>query len=177
MLPDLYDWRPYLNSWLRTAFSKSQTLLPKETYGCRLQSPPEGPAEALKTGKALYKVGATTGPTIGRFNGYKADVRLHDDGHVESSPSLEHTLIAANIRGGATRYNPPFVDYGDSGSVVFDGSGRLIGLVTGGHIPQQADTMGFVYVTPIEQVFQDIKDFFAGQVTDVRVYTDDSEST
>ena len=61
---------------------------------------------------------------------------------------------------------------GDSGSVVWDIRGCVVGLIFRGIRVTNSDDEGFGYVTPIEDVFKDIKDFSKGQITDIRVAVD-----
>ncbi|CEI68354.1 hypothetical protein FVEN_g12821 [Fusarium venenatum] len=61
---------------------------------------------------------------------------------------------------------------GDSGSIVFDEDGKVIGLYSIGVKTRKSDiNEEFGIVTPIEHIFQDIKDFL-GDVTDIRVTMD-----
>lgn len=60
---------------------------------------------------------------------------------------------------------------GDWGSVVFNGDGAAVGLLCRGHTAQQAKG-SYAYVTPIEDVFEDIKAFSSKQITDIRITED-----
>lgn len=159
---------PDTRQWIKEApYDFEETPLPLE---CARGVPMKPPQDALKTltgGETLYKVGATTGLTIGRFSKYKDGVKLDHDKHISSGPSCEAALIGCpeRLAGG-----PVFADRGDSGAAVWDGSGRLVGLVFTGHAPRQAGKQALAYVTPIEDVFEDIIAFSKGQITGIRVH-------
>ncbi|KAF4995124.1 hypothetical protein FDECE_12895 [Fusarium decemcellulare] len=61
-----------------------------------------------------------------------------------------------------------FSAFGDSGSVVFDAEGGVMGLVFTGQKPQNADKT-YSYVTAIENVFDDIMASSNGEITAVRI--------
>jgi len=58
----------------------------------------------------------------------------------------------------------------DAGAVLWDEYGRAVGLLCSGvqRLQQVADRM-IAYVTPIHDVFEDIKRFSGGEVLDVRI--------
>lgn len=61
---------------------------------------------------------------------------------------------------------------GDSGSVVFDSDGGVLGLFFRGSKPLNSADDGYGLVTPIELVFQDIIAFSKGGITEIRVAED-----
>ena len=50
-----------------------------------------------------------------------------------------------------------FSDEGDSGSIVFDVQGRVVGMLDGGVGDKRSDV---TYVTPIEWILDDIRKYF-----------------
>jgi len=61
-------------------------------------------------------------------------------------------------------------DEGDAGSVVYQAhGGRVVGMLLGyGQKPHCGKTI-LTYITPIKDVFNDIKAFSAGFITDIRI--------
>jgi hypothetical protein len=55
--------------------------------------------------------------------------------------------------------------------VVFDEGGRAVGLVFRGLMAQQAAN-SYTFITPIEDVFADIRAFSKGGITDIRIAED-----
>ncbi len=62
-----------------------------------------------------------------------------------------------------------FADQGNSGSILFDEAGRAVGLLFSGMSPQQTGKAGCCLMTPIEDVFKDIKAYSKGQIVDIRI--------
>ncbi|EQK99319.1 Peptidase cysteine/serine, trypsin-like protein [Ophiocordyceps sinensis CO18] len=132
-------------------------------------------AEALntfKSGQIAYKVGATSGATVGEYSNYRSVVFMDHDSHVAQShtnedvsrsPTFEHVFIAGN---GAIK---PFATHGDCGAVVFDEEGQVVGLVFGGRTPEQTGLGAVVLVSPIEDVFRSIKEISRNTIKDVRI--------
>lgn len=116
---------------------------------------------------SVYKVGATTGTTTAEFHVAQDAVILKDDKHLKVPVSKE--LAFGPSKHSANRGERKFCAHGDSGSVVFDDEGGIIGLLFRGHKNNNSFDEGYGYVTPIEHVFQDIKDFSKGQITDIRI--------
>lgn len=57
---------------------------------------------------------------------------------------------------------------GGAGAVVYDRKGGILGLVAAGQVPQQSK-QGYPIVTPIEDIFEDIKKRSRGEVQAIRV--------
>ncbi|KAG7292834.1 hypothetical protein NEMBOFW57_002879 [Staphylotrichum longicolle] len=157
-LPTTNEWRAnkkYLNLPLFTA------------RGSRLKQPPPNGLRDVLNGEHIYKNGTSTGPTIGVFSHIKSDVRIHDDAHLV-------TALGPDIRTSEefVYIGDPQSDWlaknGDSGSVVFDREGRAVGLLFRGHRAQNANNT-YCYITPIEDIFNDIKDFSKGSITEIRI--------
>ena len=106
-----------------------------------------------KPGLGIYfKIGRTTGLTVGECNGIKSDtqleVPLNDEDQGEQKRvvfSQAHVLMAPpdSVR--------PFALAGDSGAWICDRFGWLVGMVWAG-----ADRTS--YCTPIGRIIEDIED-------------------
>lgn len=96
-----------------------------------------------------YKCGATTKHTIGVF---WCDMPL-----VYIAPGVMRTeYMFAGQPGVGTGPFSPFSCPGDSGSVVFDQEGGVLGLVFGNFLCHQSETI-LSMVTPIEEIYEDIE--------------------
>jgi hypothetical protein len=99
----------------------------------------------------VIKNGKSTGATIGRGTGMESFVREYHDSGMHST-SMEIAIYPYNHKDGA--FSAP----GDSGSIVLDGLGRVVGLLTGGS--GTTDTTDVTYVTPYFWVQEQIKKAF-----------------
>ena len=97
------------------------------------------------------KNGRTTGTTFGRVNGLESINRYYE-GHDIRFDATEMIILGYDIKTGK---NDRFSDGGDSGSVVVDRRGRLIGLLTGGRGPTNATDK--TYVTPYYRLKKQIE--------------------
>jgi hypothetical protein len=88
----------------------------------------------------VLKRGRTTGWTAGRINDFVFNV-IRDDGLITTELGVMNLFNGSDF----------FCKAGDSGSLVFDRFGGVIGMIHG--------CLGYeiTYVTPIEVVFEDIK--------------------
>lgn len=108
--------------------------------------------------KALLAVknGRTTGTTFGRVNGLESVTRELTD-HNLAVDALEFVVCGYDTKTGK---NDRFSGDGDSGAVVVDRLGRLIGLLTGGAGPTTDKT----YITPFfalqDQIAKKYKDAY-----------------
>jgi len=102
-------------------------------------------------GVAVAKAGRTTGTTIGSVEFRYAHVRFPGDGGITTS---ELCILGQ----GANR----FAETGDSGSAVFNSTGKLVGLVLGGTygVPVKAighEALGEIHLTymmPIDLIME-----------------------
>ena len=99
----------------------------------------------------VIKHGKSTGVTIGRGTGIESFVREYHDYGIKST-SMEIAIYPYNHKDGA--FSAP----GDSGSIVVDGLGRIVGLLTGGS--GTTDSTDVTYVTPYFWVEEQIKKAF-----------------
>jgi len=165
LLPDSAQWSgtSVLLEWLPDA----------STWGAPLKSPPPTAAtpttliSALGQGDLVYKVGSSTRATVGHFQQIKTKCRIGDEKYLglQNAYSSEYAFI------GVAEQTPDnrFGDFGDSGAVVFDGTGTAVGLLFTGHSPHQCQGYAVCLVTPIEEVFEDIKALSKNKITGVRI--------
>jgi len=99
----------------------------------------------------VIKNGKSTGVTIGRGTGIESFVRVYHDYGIKST-STEIAIHPYNHKDGA--FSAP----GDSGSIVVDGLGRIVGLLTGSS--GTTDSTDVTYVTPYFWVEEQIKKAF-----------------
>jgi hypothetical protein len=157
---------PETEEWVK----KGMNMPPFETTGTDIQQPPVGGASSITNGQLLFKKGASTGLTAGNFSQIRSKVTLGDDAHLEAIMGTDkyHSDELQCIGSPSTEW---LAQNGDSGSIVFDSKGRAVGLLFRGHIALQAAN-SWAYITPIEDVFADIKDFSKGGITDIRIAED-----
>ncbi|KAG8668513.1 hypothetical protein FPOAC2_07801 [Fusarium poae] len=117
----------------------------------------------------VWKVGAANGPAIGTYHRNRIACAMVEDSHLRSE---DHETSEYIYQPGNHYRRLTYCAKGDSGSIVFNKHGKVIGLYsTGIKIRMSLDNEEFGIVTPIEHIFQDIKDFL-GDVTDIRVAID-----
>ena len=109
----------------------------------------QNPTDKDKNGDPLLMVlkrGKKTGLTVGRTNNVKSFIRKYWKDSKDTSTELAvHGLESVR-----------FSDHGDSGAVVVDGTGRVVGMVTGG-VSRSGTSPDINYVTPAEFIFSRIK--------------------
>ncbi|KDQ53029.1 hypothetical protein JAAARDRAFT_61589 [Jaapia argillacea MUCL 33604] len=99
----------------------------------------------------VVKHGLTTGTTIGRVTGMESFTRnFNEYGTKETSMEIA-VLPYGNING-------PFSGPGDSGSIVLDRKGRILGMLNGG--AGSSDKIDITYLTPYSYIEKDIKKYF-----------------
>ncbi|KAF5357685.1 hypothetical protein D9758_007489 [Tetrapyrgos nigripes] len=101
----------------------------------------------------VVKNGASTGVTIGRATGIKSFVRHNNDYGIEKT-SIEIAVYSYNKKDGA--FSAP----GDSGSIVVDGEGRIVGLLTAGASRTSTESTDVSYLTPYWWIEEQIKKEF-----------------
>ncbi|KAK3358076.1 hypothetical protein B0T25DRAFT_451417 [Lasiosphaeria hispida] len=137
-----------------------------------LGQPPSNGLRSLKNGDHLFKLGTTTGATAGSFSQLKPMVRLAKDRHVQAFlKARDRPYLSDEFQFFGHTSKNWVAKEGDSGSVVFDDEGRAVGLLFGGQMVQNA-ACSYAYVTPIEDVFADIRLFSNGQITEIRIAED-----
>lgn len=99
----------------------------------------------------VVKHGLSTGTTIGRVSGMESFTRrFNADGIKETSMEIA-VLPYGNTDG-------PFSAPGDSGSIVLDRRGRILGMLNGG--AGSTDRTDITYVTPYWYLEAEIKKYF-----------------
>ncbi|KAF8327856.1 hypothetical protein F5887DRAFT_1083532 [Amanita rubescens] len=99
----------------------------------------------------VIKNGMATGITIGRGTGIESFIREYQNIGIEST-SMEFAIYAYSHK------DAPFSACGDSGSIIVDGLGRIVGLLTGG--AGATDSTDVTYVTPYFWLEEQIKKVF-----------------
>ncbi|KAF5649668.1 dihydrolipoyl dehydrogenase [Fusarium sp. NRRL 52700] len=164
-----YDRLPGFEEWESTLYNF--TAMPYMTFGMQLEEQARS-LEAL-SGLAwesrtfdVYKVGASGGLTVGSLLCTNNLVTMREYHYMNPSPTEE---MAFEPKRYTYAREQGFCAPGDSGSVVFDGNGGIVGLMTGGHRNNNSYNHGYGHVTPIEYVLKDIKDLLKGHVLGVRI--------
>lgn len=101
----------------------------------------------------VVKNGLATGTTVGRVNGLESFTRVYE-GYGIGRKSLEFAVLPYDKTRGK------FSDAGDSGSVVLDRGGRIVGILTGGSGPIGETDIS--YLTPYWWVEEQVKAKFPG---------------
>jgi hypothetical protein len=101
-------------------------------------------AEFLDEGVKVYKVGRTTGATVGRVSAFDLDNLVITYG--VGSRTFDNQL---EIESADTR---PFCDGGDSGSLIVDGEMRAVAQLFAGSEFGGSNNLGLTYATPIHRV-------------------------
>ncbi|CCT75285.1 uncharacterized protein FFB20_07151 [Fusarium fujikuroi] len=161
-LPEYEDWKPSFWRISAMPFMTFGMQLEEQTRSIEVLSDLEWSNDTFD----VYKIRASSGPKAGSLLCTNNLVTIRDDQYMNPSPTEEMAFETH-------RYDYPhehgFCAPGDSGSVVFDEEGGIVGLMIGGHKNNNSDNHGYGYVTPIEYVFKDIKDLLKGHVVDIRI--------
>jgi hypothetical protein len=96
----------------------------------------------------VLKRGRTTGLTVGRATTFVSYTRKYVSDN-NTAVSKELMILSFDQSSGV------FSAKGDSGSVVVDGAGRVVGILTGGS--GATDSTDVTYVTPISFVMEIIR--------------------
>jgi hypothetical protein len=100
----------------------------------------------------VVKSGNATGVTIGRSTDIESFVREYDGDNIRST-SMQLAIYSYNQKDGA--FSAP----GDSGSIISDGKGRIVGLIIGGAGKSDTDS-DVTYATPYYWIDERIKEVF-----------------
>jgi hypothetical protein len=105
---------------------------------------PDVPTE----GMMVYKVGRTTGPTVGRVTAIEVDNLIvnYDLGNLWFDNQIEVEGVG----------NASFSDGGDSGSLVVDGDFRAVGLLFAGGETGGSNNLGLTWANPIQTVLDEL---------------------
>ena len=102
----------------------------------------------------VFKDGSTTGLTVGRYSCLESFTR--EDG----LKSIEIAIYNHEKMFG------PFCDKGDSGSLIFDGLGRMVGLLHSGQSKRGVPGGYVAYATPIWWLIGRIKERYPHAIFD-----------
>ena len=119
-----------------------------------------GLASVNKLQEKIFKFGAATHGTTAVFSRHPTDV-VYRDWKYMCREGLPHTTEATLVP--ISRCCKVASDE-DSGSIAYEVSGRAVWMLFGG-----SPSSSHAYVTPLEAVFDDIKDLLHHMVIDVRV--------
>ncbi|KAJ9208251.1 hypothetical protein DTO021D3_1049 [Paecilomyces variotii] len=116
-------------------------------------------AGPIPHGAPLFKAGRTTGYSVGEYNGLHSAViaRKFVNGKWETHKTLEHSVCG--------RHGDWFSQEGDSGALIFDNRGDVVGMLFGGNMLRSIS-----YFTHIVDLFNDIKKMTGA--TKVRIFGD-----
>lgn len=109
----------------------------------------------------VVKNGLATGTTMGRVNGLKSFTRTYEtDGTSHTSIEIAVLRYSSSGKFSDGGHLGKFSDGGDSGSVVLDREGRIVGILTGSEGPNyNTDTS---YITPYWWIEKQIEAKFPG---------------
>ncbi|KAF5568041.1 dihydrolipoyl dehydrogenase [Fusarium phyllophilum] len=161
-LPEREEWKSHLSRVSEMPYMTFGMKLEEQTRSIEALS---GLAWSSRT-FSVYKIGTSSGPTAGSLLCTNNLVTIKDDQYMNPSPTEEMAFEPKRYTYASER---GFCASGDSGSVVFDELGGIVGLMIGGHRNNNSYNHGYGYVTPIEYVFKDIKDLLKGHVLDIRI--------
>ena len=113
----------------------------------------------------LFVRGAFSGETIGQLSLAKANLTLGD-----GQPHSEELVFLRSHT--SSCYGRLLVGEGDAGAVVSDQNRRAMGMLLGQKLSPLIPFHAYGFMTPIEDVFNDIKLLSGGLVTDVRIAMD-----
>ncbi|EIW51600.1 uncharacterized protein TRAVEDRAFT_54355 [Trametes versicolor FP-101664 SS1] len=99
----------------------------------------------------VVKNGLTTGTTIGRVTGMDSFTRVYKENDIDQTSREIAVLPYGNTNG-------PFSAPGDSGSIVLDRNGRILGMLTGG--AGTTNRTDVTYLTPYWFIEKEIKKHF-----------------
>ncbi|KAI5999616.1 hypothetical protein EDD15DRAFT_2237830, partial [Pisolithus albus] len=99
----------------------------------------------------VVKNGMRTGTTVGQLNGMESFTRVYDENGIKGT-STEIAVLPYGYM------NSPFSAPGDSGAIVLDRNGGIVGMLTGG--AGVTDNTDVSYLTPYWWLEQEIKRYF-----------------
>ncbi|KAK0644634.1 hypothetical protein B0T16DRAFT_418009 [Cercophora newfieldiana] len=168
-LPEIQDW---YDKYKRDLDAADSNGLPNEgTDEALLRQPPDTGLKEVLQGSYVFKKGAISGISAGKYSKTAANVTVHEDPHIAKGlPTPLSTELAFVHQGTVNHgYASLFARNGDSGSIVWDEDGRALGLVFTGQKVTGANKHKLVYITPLEEVFDDIKKLSGGRITHIRI--------
>ena len=131
----------------------------------------------LDRGDRVFKTGAATTCSVGRFNEFESVVAMTDEKYMsnrtdEGRTSREYSFIGVD----GVRGMEGFGKRGDAGSIVWDKEGRMmLGFLFASQVPHGCDGV-YSPATPVEDVLDDIVRASGGDIVDIRVLVPSKES-
>ncbi len=104
------------------------------------------------TNEVRYKMGRTTGPTIGKAHGCRMVQQIYCSTGVVRSK--EHAVVPYD-----EDQDMAFARPGDSGALIYKGNGEGCGMVWGGMAEQKplsVDLAKVIVFTPLDAIYQDL---------------------
>ncbi|KAK0725662.1 hypothetical protein B0H67DRAFT_551171 [Lasiosphaeris hirsuta] len=166
--PEIQDW---LDKYGGNP-DADQNALPKQgTNEALLRQPPDTGLKEVLQESYVFKKGAISGVSAGKYSKTPADVAVHEDLHIAKGLQTPLSTELGYVHQGTVNQGHAslFARNGDSGSIVWDEEGRALGLVFTGQKVTGAKKHKLVYVTPLDEVFDDIKKFSGGRTTHIRI--------
>lgn len=148
---------------LRTKYGEAAYVLP--LAGTR------SIADVEKGSYEVVKIGCRTGLTKGKTNAIMSRVRRP---YTDGTEGVSRELLVISVPLFSAHH--AFSYFGDSGSTVFDLSGRILGVLTSGSTPQgeKPDASDEIFVTPIEIVLRDLANYVKNpRISPVNVAAED----
>jgi len=129
----------------------------------------------LERGDRVFKTGAATTCSVGRFNEFESVVVIKEERYMsdrtdEGRNSREYSFIGVDGVRGVEKLGKR----GDAESVVWDKEGRMLGFLFASQVPHGCDG-GYSLVIPIEDVLDDIVRASGGDIVDIRVLVPSEE--
>ena len=107
----------------------------------------------------VMKRGRTTEITCGKVNGVPVNTKWTDD---EIDDTREWTVISTLKKRDGTEEDEVFARQGDSGAMVFNKEGELVGMISGFH--RGGKFFGAGLITPIREIIADVKATTSGEL-------------
>jgi len=165
---------PSLDDWVEKKYDPEDAPLTDE------QLKPQGQSlhDCIEGDKVVHKVsvfknGASTTCTMGYLSKIKTDCVISEEKYMSKGDSVPRRSLSSLrsrefVVKAEVRRAGRFGNRGDSGAIVWDAQGRAVGVLFTGQQPQGTEE-GYCLVTPIEDVFEDIKDRSRGNILDIRI--------
>ncbi|KAH6845778.1 hypothetical protein B0I37DRAFT_381046 [Chaetomium sp. MPI-CAGE-AT-0009] len=123
-------------------------------------------AAASEQGSYLFKVGRTTGHTVGRLHDVDASITIHY--RLPDADGSQRSLVkgkALVVRPGGS--DGRFAGCGDSGALVLNGHAEAVGMVTA--VSTSSVAYGVAYLSPFVPIVDSIKEVLQRGPGDERV--------
>ncbi|KAK0702350.1 hypothetical protein B0H67DRAFT_650387 [Lasiosphaeris hirsuta] len=136
-----------------------QNALHKQgTNEALLRQPPDTGLKEVLQESYVFKKGAISGVSAGKYSKTPADVAVHEDPYIARGLQTPLSTELGYVHQGVVNQGHAslFARDGDSGSIVWDEDGRALGLVFTGQKVTGAKKHKLVYITPLDEVFDDI---------------------